>query len=347
MQLIKALLKGEASASSLPYYKFVIPALFLVSLLIYGETVHYGHSYTFIICGIVALSLLMKDHVLSIFCIYMACWFGFLLCCGFRGLISGEILFQALDTATFIMAGMAFYIMVRRGTGLAKVYMNGICILCLILSAAAFIQYFFGHGHPGSTLGNRNFYAAFIAISIPFFFRSRWVWFVPVICLGLTIAKTSTAIAAAFVSVSFYLWGWKGVGLSVIPSVLYFILFKTPESLIERWFYWTDALTKMCGSWKTVLFGVGPGVYWRFGNELHSEPVYLLFNLGIIGLLLIAVYIFKSFYKQRNRVLQAALLAVVVDSFGNHLMHTAPTALLVITILALNGRTEGSWMTRY
>jgi hypothetical protein len=192
-----------------------------------------------------------------------------------------------------------------------------------------------------ATLGNQNFFAAFIAISTVFFMRKRWWVFLPVLALSLYVARTSTAIAAAFVSCAFYFWGWKGAGLSIIPAVAYYVLFKIPVhslSLGTRLEYWIDALSKISNSWQTLLFGVGPGVYWQFQNELHSEPVYLIFNLGIIGLAIMAAYIITSFTQCTDRRLQAALLAVVVDSFGNHVMHTAPTALLVIIILGLIDR---------
>jgi hypothetical protein len=203
------------------------------------------------------------------------------------------------------------------------------------------VQVFIGKGSPVATLGNQNFFAAFIAISVVFFMRKRWWVFLPVVGLALACARTSTAIAAAFISCAFYFWGWKGAGLSIIPAILYYLLFKIPVhtlSLGTRLDYWMDALTKISNSWHTLLFGVGPGVYWQYGNELHSEPVSLLFNLGIIGLVIMAAYIITSFRRLCDRRLQAAFLAIIVDSFGNHPMHTAPTALLAIIIMGLVNR---------
>jgi hypothetical protein len=335
---------GGAAVPSFPFFKFLIPALFMVSLLILGETgqsVNYGHNYTFVVCGVAALALLIGAPILSLFGIYVACWFAYLLGCGFLGLIPAEILVQALDGSMFIIAGMSLYILTTKSTGRTETVMNGICALSLILSATAFIQYFIGHGDPGATLVCRNVYAAFMAISLPLFFRKGWYKFIPVIVLGLIIAKTSTAIAAALIASAFFVWGWKGAGIAIIPAIAYYLAFKLPVhhlSLGARLDYWTDALGKVSGSWQTLLFGVGPGVYWQFQNELHSEPVYLLFNLGIVGLIIVAAYIFRSFTRSTDRRLQSALLAVVVDSFGNHVMHTAPTALLVIIILGLIDR---------
>lgn len=319
----------------------LIPGLFITTLLVWGPNVHYGHAYAFIIFGMAALSLIANNAPLTAFGLYLSCWFAFILSAASFEIIPPEIIGQAVDSITLILAGMGLYLLVRNSKGGITHYSNWICALVLILVAMGFIQIFVGHGSPVATLGNQNFFAAFIAISVVFFIRRRWWVFLPVIGLALACARTSTAIAAAFISCAFYFWGWKGAGLSIIPAVAYYVLFKIPVhslSLGARLEYWTDALGKVSGSWQTLLFGVGPGVYWQFQNELHSEPVYLIFNLGIIGLIIMAAYIFRSFTQCNDRRLQAALLAVVVDSFGNHVMHTAPTALLVIIILGLIDR---------
>jgi len=334
MQHIK-LNKGGASPLLL------IPCLFMTTLLVWGADVHYGHAYAFLISGMAAMALMMRNTILTAFVLYLSCWFAFLLSAGSRGIVPVEITAQAVDSIMLILAGIGVYICTRHSKGTISTYLNWICILVLILIAMGLIQVFIGHGSPVATLGNQNFFAAFIAISVVFFIRRRWWVFLPVIGLALACAKTSTAIAAALISCAFYFWGWKGAGLSIIPAVAYYVLFKIPVhslSLGTRLEYWIDALSKISNSWHTLIFGVGPGVYWQFQNELHSEPVYLLFNLGIVGLIIVAAYIFRSFTQCTDRRLQAALLAVVVDSFGNHVMHTAPTALLVIIILGLIDR---------
>ena len=319
----------------------LIPCLFMTTLLVWGADVHYGHAYAFLISGMAAMALMMRNTILTAFVLYLSCWFAFLLSAGSRGIVPVEITAQAVDSIMLTLAGVGVYICARHSKGTISTYFNWICILVLVLIVMGLVQVFIGKGSPVATLGNQNFFAAFIAISTVFFIRKRWWVFLPVLALSLYVARTSTAIAAAFVSCAFYFWGWKGAGLSIIPAILYYLLFKIPVhslSLGMRLEYWIDALSKISNSWHTLIFGVGPGVYWQYGNELHSEPVSLLFNLGIVGLTIVAAYIFRSFTQCTDRRLQAALLAVVVDSFGNHVMHTAPTALLVIIILGLIDR---------
>jgi len=319
----------------------LIPCLFMTTLLVWGADVHYGHAYAFLISGMAAMALMMRNTILTAFVLYLSCWFAFLLSAGSRGIVPVEITAQAVDSIMLILAGVGVYICARHSRGPLSTYFNWICILVLVLIVMGLVQVFIGKGSPVATLGNQNFFAAFIAISTVFFIRKRWWVFLPVLTLSLYVARTSTAIAAAFISCAFYFWGWKGAGVAVIPAIAYYLVFKLPVhsvSLGARLDYWTDALGKISNSWQTLLFGVGPGVYWQFQNELHSEPAYLIFNLGIIGLAIMAAYIFRSFTQCNDRRLQAALLAVVVDSFGNHVMHTAPTALLVIIILGLIDR---------
>lgn len=346
-RLIKTIRGAQASLLSLFSRKesLVLLSLFGLAFINWGDNVLRGQTYEFIILGLMAVSLLLGDVALFILGIYLSCWFAYLMWAGFYGAIPAEILFQSLDTMTFIFAGMGVYILVRRGRIPAGQFMNWICCLTVTFCVLALIQMTLFSMEPVATLGNRNFFAAWLAIAMPLFFRRKWLCFVPLIVICLICTKTSSAIAAALMATAFYLWGWKGTGLAVIPAVTYYLIFKLPVhslSLGARLEYWMDALCKTANSWQTLLFGVGPGVYWRWGNEFHSEPVYILFNLGVVGLMAVAAYTFRSFYKPCDKRLQSAFLAALVDSFGNHVMHVPLTALLIIVILALKDRTEGT-----
>lgn len=340
---------GEAKASLLSLFShkdtLVLFGIFALAFVNWGDNVLRGQTYEFIVLGLMAVSFILGDAVLSVLGVYLSCWFAYLMWAGFYGAIPAEILFQSLDAMTFIFAGTGVYMLVRRGPTPAERYMNWICTLTVIFCTLALVQMTLFKMDSVATLGNRNFLAAWLAISFPLFFRRKWMRFIPLIAICLVCAKTSSAIAAALMATAFYLWGWKGAGLAVIPAIAYYLVFKLSVhnvSLGARLEYWTDALSKIANSWHTLLFGVGPGVYWRWGNEFHSEPVYILFNLGIVGLVIIAAYIFRSFRRPCDRRLQAAILAAVVDSFGNHVMHVALTALLIIVIFALKDRTEGA-----
>jgi O-antigen ligase len=175
------------------------------------------------------------------------------------------------------------------------------------------------------------------------FFRPGWKKFIPVIGVGILMSQTSTAIMAAFIGSGWYLFGWRGSCLAVIPSCIYYLFFKVQVHALSfgtRLEYWSDAIHKLYNSWQTVIFGVGPGVYWQVGNDLHSEYMNTLFNLGILGLALVVAYLVMSFKKACNRYLCAAFIVICVNAIGNHLMHTAPTAMLALIVMALRDRRE-------
>lgn len=322
--------------------KLVIPALFMTALLVWGPGIHYGHTYTFVIMALVMMSIMLSNPVITAFGIYLACWFTFLLSAGFNGVIPVEIVVQGIDTILMILAGMTVYLSVKTSTGKKDRYLNGICTLSMVLFIVGIVQYFID-GNFSATMGNRNFLSAFLAISLPMFFRPGWKKFIPFIIIGLGLSQTSTAIAAALIGTGWYFCGWKGAGLAVLPGCLYYLLFKLNVhalSLGTRLDYWSDAIHKISNSWITMLFGVGPGVYWQFQNDLHSEYMNALFNLGILGLALIILYIVKSSRRQSDKILFASFIVICLNAVGNHLMHTAPTAMLALIVFALRDRQE-------
>jgi hypothetical protein len=277
---------------------------------------------------------------MAVFGIYLVGWFAYLFSASSSGQIPEEVLIQAIDSLTFAMGGFLIYVTVRYGKTSTNSYMNAICTLAIVLAVMGLIRYFHGDGQAVATLGNTNFLAAFLAISVPCFFRKKWWMLLPLIIGTLFIAHTSTAIVAVLIGTGFYLWGWKGAALSLIPGIAYFALFKAPLSLLERISFWTDGLQKLSHSCNTMLFGVGPGIYWQAGNMLHSAYAYLFWNFGIFGLWLALFYILRSFLNiSVDRRIFASFLIVLADGVGNHLFHTAPTAMLAITIFALNDRT--------
>ena len=316
----------------------IMAGLFLVSLVVWGQNVHYGHAYMLVIVAICALSMLAQNIWLSAIGLYLAVWYTWIFAASTRGLIPDEAIIQSLDSMTFIMAGLLVYVSVRLGSAGAESYKNAICVLSCILAAIGAVQYFYGNKIAFATLGNPNFLAAFLAISMPFFYRKKWWMAIPLIAATLLMTHTSMAIGACLIGTGLYFFGWKGALAGVVPGIAYFALFKTPASFLDRWNYWTDAIQKISNSWQTVLFGVGPGIYWQPGNQLHSEYVYLLFNLGLVGIVLAGAYIYNTIKIIPDRQIFASFSIILIDGFGNHLFHTAPTAMLAIIIFALMNR---------
>lgn len=320
--------------------------LFIISFTAWGPNVFGSQAYMLNCIGLAALSFMTRDKLLIIFGCYCAAWFAFIQIAESKGWMPSTSMIQAVDVLTLIMAGYAVYIAIRFGRASVHFWQNCICIIAAGLSCIGLIQYSFV-GSATATLGCTNFLAAYLAISGPCFFRRKWWMLLPLILACLWACHTATAILAFFIGLGFFVWGWIGAGVAVIPGVIYWLIFKAPDSLLERATFWMDAVKKLSGHWEKIVFGTGPGILWRTDNMLHSEYFYLLWNFGIIGLVIAAFYIVRSCRNITNPALFASFLAVLVDGIGNHLMHTAPTAFLAVVIFALMDRdknTEGlSW----
>jgi hypothetical protein len=96
---------------------------------------------------------------------------------------------------------------------------------------------------------------------------------------------------------------------------------------------WIDGIQKITHSWESILFGFGPGIQWKAGDQLHNEYLMTVWNYGLIGLTFLIGFI-VTIHRQ-NRWLFTAFIILCVDMIGNHALHTTPTALLAVVIIAL------------
>ena len=312
--------------------------LFIVALTAWGSNIFGSQAYMINCVGLAALAFMTRDHILIAFGLYCSAWFAIIQIAESQGWMPQDSMVQAVDVLTLIMSGYALYIVVRYGRASVEFWKNAICILAAILSCVGMAQYYFV-GQATATLGCTNFLAAFLAIGALSAFRRKWWLTLLLILPCLYLTHTATAIAAFLVGAGFLFWKWKGAGLSIIPGVAYVLIFKGPDSLLLRLDYWIDAIVKLSGSWEAIIFGTGPSIYWQTGNMLHSEPVYLLWNFGLIGCVIAALYIIRACRNTWwDRALFASFLAILVDGLGNHPFHIAPTAYLAVVIMGLNDR---------
>ncbi len=315
--------------------------LFIVSFTAWGPNVFGSQAYMMNCIGLAALAFMTRDKILIAFGCYCAAWFAYIQIAETKGWMPSTTMIQAIDTLTLIMAGYVLYIIIRFGRASLHFWKNCICIIAAGLSCIGLIQYSFV-GSATATLGCTNFLAAYLAVSGPCFFRRKWWMLLPVVIAALIITITFSAWAALCIAVCYLAWGWKGCWVAVIPCAIYWVIFKAPAALLCRLEYWSDAWNKLSNHWHTIVFGTGPGILWRTDNMLHSEYFYLLWNFGIIGLVIAAFYIVRSCRNITNPALFASFLAVLVDGIGNHLMHTAPTAFLAVVIFALMDRDKNT-----
>lgn len=309
--------------------------LILVTLTAWGPNPFGSQGYMLAVCGLAALSVMAGDLFVTALGLYLCAWLSWIQSAGVVGMMSADAVIWGIDAVPLLMAAMGLYIIIRNGRASAHFWKNTICILALILAVLGILQYR-TVGQATATLGCTNFLGAFLAASALFFYRRGWLFLLPVILWVLWLTHAATAIAALCVGTGFYLWRWRGAAIAAVLGAGYCYFFKPLGSLIERASFWADAATKVSSSWQTLLFGFGPGVPWQADNTLHSVPVYLLFNLGIVGLLMAVGYVATR--KYQDRMLSSAILILIVNGLANLWTHTAPTAYLAAAVFALNDR---------
>jgi hypothetical protein len=334
---------------------FTAAAFLIIPFVMMGSDIHQAHVYGLILAAIIGLALYLPNPYLSGFGLYAAVWLAYVFSLAFVGMCNSTLVLVTIDGLLFIILGMLVFLAVYHSQIETGTWANVLCTLAIIQATIGICQHFwfdplstvlnyvvdvrgeYSFLTPIGTLGNKNFLGALLAISLPFFFRARWWFALPVIALGLFIVQTSTAVLAACIGAGYFFAGWRGAGAMIVPGVLYFVfidshaVFETTNYI--RFLFWEDAIIKVLSSWKTAVFGFGPGITWEIGNQLHNEYVATLFNYGLVGLTLMVSFILNV--SRASRMLFTAFIILCVNMIGNHPLHTTPTALLAITIIAL------------
>jgi len=138
-------------------------------------------------------------------------------------------------------------------------------------------------GYYTGLMGNPNETSAMYAMCLPLFFRKPWIWTLPIVVLGLVLARTSNGIlAAAIVSIIYASWKYKGAGQKVILGLipifllvfgLYVDKFDLNQQLKDRGYVYK--VSALVGSVKP--FG------WGFSQYEYIIPMFTAsFNMPLI-----------------------------------------------------------------
>lgn len=329
--------------------------------------IHTSHYTAFFALGLVWIGCLVDNAILKAFFWYCFAWLAFIL--GFSFLYPGPmsaIVPLSLQSAMILTVGGALFVTVSRSSLSDVSWFNTVCIAALVQAVIGLLQVFVfdpvvwlisfvvpagGQGGyaPSGFLGNNNFFAAFMAFSLPLFLRRRWILFAPVIVFALVLANTRTAWIAASAGIVYYLWPVLEsrrarvifIGVVACATVAYLLGTGREFSHLERFDYWVDAVRTSFNNGRfTVVFGNGFGSVWQVGNSLHSEYVETFFALGLVGLIMLAAFIFTTIITSPSRRLTAVFIIMAVNVIGNHAAHLAPSAFFIIIIIALIERAK-------
>lgn len=306
----------------------------------------YGELAGFMIIALIMISAQIKNIWIRLFGFYIAVWLivSKIFLMFFFDQEFATIAIITMQESTYIMCGLIIILFV---TNTDIKFENWICISVIIQSLIAIPQYFgifpflellryaglnIINPIPDviGTLENSGFYASYIAISLPLFFRKRWCWFIPVIVVHLIFCKSSSATIAALIGVIFYLniWlVWILCGVGVIAYGWYDNLFTT--GLDNRFAFWKACISAVKHPW----YGHGVGAQWGIRVYLHNEYLQVFWEFGGIALGLVLGYIVTVY--RGNRMLFSSLCIAIVNCIGNYPMHLPPSAFLIIIIIGL------------
>ncbi len=325
------------------------------------RTLIQGQQYSFLLCGLLFAAWQVKNPWLRWFLYYVALWIGF----SFVGLayieFNPQISKAVLETLFFFTAGTLAFLAVTNSKRPNSHFYNAICVLALIQAVCCWLQYFgvtlaigpfdvsgvhkmhnLPADHMPGFLYNDDFAMGLLAMSIPFFVRRPWYWGLALVAPLLLVSGVATAVMAATVGMLVFYFGlWGLLSLTVI-GVIGWVSDSKVLTWNPRYEWWINVLKTQFSSWPSIVFGFGPGASWDkvLQHSIHSEWVTLLYQYGLIGFSLIVGYV-RSI-QRKNRVLLAAFVIAVFNMLGNPALHVAPSALLIIVVLALMERERNS-----
>ena len=293
----------------------------------------------------------VRSWPLRVFGIYAAGWFLFLRVGDMAGIVTRQQAMGAMNGTIFMIVAFAIYLSVSV-TNIKKEHIfNAICIGAILQSVLGFIQafnfypviWFVGKitnidnplaGAITGSLGNPNFLGAYLAISLPFFFRKKWIWLVILPVYHLLTLHSSGAAVAALAVIVVYFKQWKVLIAAAIVGILFLVMLEDASVIKNpRWDFWWTTIQKICASPRTFIVGYGPGYPTGYNFPIHNEWLELWFNYGAVSIFMAALYI-KNIYRG-DKILLAAFAAFIVNSLANYGWHLAPTGFLILIVLGL------------
>jgi len=325
--------------------------LLLPFCLVGNQTFATGQYYALMTAIMAGVGLCVTDKWLRGFLLYFALWQAALWASSLlfvRSIILAPNGFEMYATTTLLVLLWAY---VSKSEKDDEWFFNIFCIGALIQAVIAWFQVFdiqlykmvpspivaiksqMGNAIT-AMLQNNNFLAGFIAISTPFFFRRRWIYFLPLILPLFWPMQTRTAVIALCAGIAFYYRRhWKIILPISISAAIAFMLttrgLPTETGPETRWDMWGKALMFMFSDWSRLLAGNSPGIV--LDGNLHNEYLTLFMKFGFAGLAFLAGYLWNL--PRIHRILSTAMVVALVNMMGNYAMEL-PTTMALITCIA-------------
>lgn len=272
-------------------------------------------------------------------------------------LVNPNVVGKAMNLLIYHLAGTVFLYSVIQSKIPVQRFFNVICVGAIIQAIIAISQYFdtdimeyiLGWYVPLSktierddlagTLGNSNFCSAYLAISVPFFFRKYWKWGILLVVPVILASKSSTAVIALAVGMAVYsqMW-WVFIGAGVAGCLYAYVWDFNPSAMaLERRFSedFPFVISQILDKPWSIITGQGPGVKWQGDYPVHCEPLSFMLRHGAIGTSFAVGFVFDLLLQRPHRTLKASLIISLVCMLGTYSMTVAPIAVLTLTITGL------------
>jgi len=336
--------------------------LLLPFIALTGGMIHVAQRTTFYLVVFLLGACLIKNKWLKGMLVYWCLWTLYLMVCYFlRGATNLTVNSSLFFNIYMLLASLIIYfVSVSRAPD--ELFYNIICVSAILQGLVAVGQmweydvFYYLYSlflplqrgiditEPCGTLGNPNFLAAYLAISLPFFFRRKWFYFVPVIPAIIMTAVQSTALVALLVGCFYYFKDrikklWLVAGL--VPFAIYLCIFKRSMTIgftfdNPRFIWWGEAIKQTCTNTLGFLFGMGPGAPWGGKFPMHNEWITLFHHFGWCGIMIAAGYVFTV--PKNNKRLFTSFIIICICAMGYYPFHLPTVGMLCLVVMGMMER---------
>lgn len=333
--------------------------------------IHHSHHFALMVACVFIMGAYIRNRWVSAFFFMCGIWQTVLFLIVMINKLPQQELGGSMLFLFFILMAGFLYIATYTSTLKLKTFYNIICISALIQAALCVFQYFgvdpflwvirqffeanmkLEPGVISGSLGNPNFVAAYLAISLPFFFRGelkarkpQWWWGAVPLAFVLIVSKSSSAVFPAIIGASYFFGGVKlMIPIMTLPLIAYAV-YDNPFTQLNssvahgRGDIWMSAIQKIQEQpFVNLIFGRGNGAPYSRAYPMHSEWLTMLYQYGLVGVALLSGYVVTI--SRKNKVLFTAFIIAAINMLGNYPLHLAPSAFLIVMIAGLIERERG------
>lgn len=201
-------------------------------------------------------------------------------------------------------------------------------------------------------MANRNEASMMISMTMPAFFRRKWISFVLIPVVGLILARSTGGVVAILCGLTFYLlYSGKGkynpfgihpflrVAILSLGSALglLFLMFVDTPCVAMRLQIWESGIPGFCQHW---LFGSGIG-HWKIVTgqlHAHNDIFQIIFEMGIFAGVIILGYfydVYKRISKYTSLLPMTAVVVIIANALVSFPFYIATTAMISVTWMAI------------